>query len=241
VTQSVVHPDDVEPRREGTAEVRVTFDVRNGCEVLEQRLLRFLPGRSGERRLDASQEVMYVLSGRGALELNGGRHALEPETGVFIAAGEAYSVDAEEELALVSVVAPAETGAVGADRKVTIRLADQPELEASPERTYRYLVSEEAGCLGVTQFVGIVQPSKVPFHSHPYDEVGYIIEGEGTAYVDGDETPLRAGSCFHLAPEQAHIIENSGTAPMKVLGVFHPSGSPATRSVQNNKSGADSS
>ena len=44
---------------------------------------------------------------------------------------------------------------------------------------------------------------------------------------DGDETPLRTGSCFHLAPRQAHCIENSGTAPMRILGVFHPSGSPA--------------
>jgi hypothetical protein len=55
-TQSVVHSDDIEPRREnGTAEVRVTFDARNGCEVLEQRLVRFIPGRSERRTLGGRQ------------------------------------------------------------------------------------------------------------------------------------------------------------------------------------------
>ena len=110
---------------------------------------------------------------------------------------------------------------------MTVRFEEQPELPASPERTFRYLVNEDAGCFDVTQFLGLVQPSKAPMHSHPYDEVGYIVEGEGIAYIDGDETPLRTGSCFHLAPRQAHCIENSGTAPMRILGVFHPSGSPA--------------
>jgi mannose-6-phosphate isomerase-like protein (cupin superfamily) len=66
-----------------------------------------------------------------------------------------------------------------------------------------------------------------PFHSHPYDEVGYIVEGEGVAHIDGERTPLRAGSCFHLAPRQSHCIENSGSCPMRILGVFYPSGSPA--------------
>ena len=122
---------------------------------------------------------------------------------------------------------PADAGSAKGERKVTVRFADQPELDASSVRTFRYLVNEDAGCSDVTQFLGIVQPSKAPSHSHPYDEVGYIVEGEGIAHIEGVETPLRAGSCFHLAPRQVHTIENSGSRPMRILGVFHPSGSPA--------------
>ena len=48
-------------------------------------------------------------------------------------------------------------------------------------------------------------------------------------------TPLRAGSCFHLPPDEIHCIENSGTTVMRILGVFHPSGSPASRAYQDNK------
>jgi mannose-6-phosphate isomerase-like protein (cupin superfamily) len=236
-TQTVVHADDIEPRREiGTADVRVTFDASNGCELLEQRIVRFAPGRSEPRKLERRQEVLYVVSGRGELELDGHRHPLERESGVFIAPGESYVIDnpGGEDIVVVSVVAPEDRGVASGSRRVIVRFSEQPELEASSERTFRYLVNEDAGCFDVTQFMGTVEPSKAPFHSHAYDEVGYVVEGEGFAHVEGVRIPLRAGSCFHLAPEQVHCIENTGDGPMRILGVFHPAGSPASRSYQGN-------
>ena len=235
----VVDEADVEAIREegDTASVRVTFDASNGCDHLEQRVIRFAPGRSRDRTLTDRQEVLYVAAGRGHVELAGNTYALEPETGVFIAPGETYAVEnpGPGELLVVSVVAPEDRAAAAGSRKVTVRFADQPELPASDERTFRYLVNEEAGCYDVTQFLGIVQPSKAPFHSHPYDEVGYIVEGEGVAHVGSRAEPIRAGSCFHLPPNEIHCIENSGTGEMRILGVFHPSGSPASRLYEGNK------
>jgi mannose-6-phosphate isomerase-like protein (cupin superfamily) len=235
----VVDEADVQPAREegDTASVRVTFDATNGCERLEQRVIRFAPGRSRDRTLADRQEVLYVVAGSGQLDIGGDTHALEPETGVFIAPGETYAVDnaGPGELLLVSVAAPEDRAPASGPRKVTVRSADQPELPASSERTFRYLVNEDAGCYDVTQFLGIVQPSKAPIHSHPYDEVGYIVEGEGIAHVGGGSTPIRAGSCFHLPPEELHCIENSGTGVMRILGVFHPSGSPASRTYDDKK------
>ena len=232
----MVDEADVEPVREDgdTASVRVTFDASNGCKRLEQRVVRFAPGRSRERTLDGRQEVLFVVVGHGELHLDGKAHALEPETGVFIASGETYSVEnpGPSELLAVSVLAPA-AEAVG-KRKVTVRFDDQPELPASSERTFRYLVNEDAGCFDVTQFLGTVQPSKAPMHSHPYDEVGYVVGGEGIAHVGGRSTPIRAGSCFHLPPDEIHCIENSGSTVMRILGVFHPSGSPASRAYEDN-------
>jgi mannose-6-phosphate isomerase-like protein (cupin superfamily) len=239
VVDHVVHEDELEPiHDEGdTATTRASFDSSNGCEHLEQRLIRFAPGRSRDRTLEGRQEVMFVVSGQGDLELDGNRHELAPNTGVFIAPGETYSVDnrGPDELVVVSVLAP--EGRIGSiqTRKVTVRLADQPELPASAERTFHYLVNEDAGCLDVTQFFGIVQPSKAPFHSHSYDEVGYVLAGEGFAHIGGRSTPLRAGSCFYLPPNEVHCIENAGSGPMQILGVFHPSGSPANRAYPDNK------
>jgi len=230
-TRNVVHPDEVEARREGSAEVRTTFDAHNGCERLQQRIVRYESGRSEIPAREGAQDVMYVVAGRGRLELAGEEYPLEAGTGVFIPAGESYAVEVDDPLELVSVLSDSERSQA---RKITVRFQDQPELEASEERQYRYLINEDAGCRDVTQFLGIVQPSKAPFHSHPYDEVGYIVAGEGIAHVDRDEIPLRAGSCFHLAPGQVHCIENSGPGAMRILGVFHPSGSPANRSYQDN-------
>jgi mannose-6-phosphate isomerase-like protein (cupin superfamily) len=234
----VVDEAGVEPVREDgdTASVRVIFDASNGCERLEQRVIRFAHGRSRERPLTDRQEVLYVAAGNGWLDLSGESHALEPETGVFIAPGETYAVDnpGPGELLVVSVVAPEDRAPASGSRKVVVRFADQPELPASSERTFRYLVDEDAGCFDVTQFLGIVQPSKAPIHSHPYDEVGYIVEGEGIAHVGGESTPIRAGSCFHLPPQELHCIENSGTGVMRIMGVFHPAGSPASRAYEDN-------
>jgi mannose-6-phosphate isomerase-like protein (cupin superfamily) len=238
VTTFVVDEADVEPIHEegDTASVRVTFDDSNGCERLEQRVIRFAPGRSRERTLAGQQEVLYVAVGRGEIEVEGQRHELEPEMGVFVAPGETYAVEntGPGELLVVSVTAPEDRDGAAGERKVTIRLGDQPELPASSERSFRYLVNEEAGCSDMTQFVGVVQPSKAPFHSHSYDEVGYIVEGEGIAHIGGRAEPLRAGSCFHLPPDQVHCIENSGSGVMRILGVFHPAGSPASRAYEDN-------
>jgi mannose-6-phosphate isomerase-like protein (cupin superfamily) len=238
VADHVLHEDELEPVREegDTATTRVSFDSSNGCEHLEQRLIRFAPGRSRDRTLEGRQEVLFVISGRGELELDGNRHELATNTGVFIASGETYAVDnpGPEEVVVVSVVAPEDRIDSTGTRKVTVRLDEQPELPASSERTFHYLVNEDAGCLDVTQFLGIVQPSKAPFHSHSYDEVGYVLAGEGVAHVGGRSSPIRAGSCFYLPPDEVHCIENSGTVPMHILGVFHPSGSPANRAYPDN-------
>jgi mannose-6-phosphate isomerase-like protein (cupin superfamily) len=239
VTTYVVDERNLEPVRENgdTASVRVAFDASNGCERLEQRIISYGQGRSAEQTLVGKQEVWFVVSGRGVLYLDGAQHELEQETGVYLAPGERYAVENEgtEALRVLSVVTPEAEGEASGNRRVTVRFGDQPELEASSERTFRYLVNEETGCVDVTQFMGIVQPSKAPFHSHAYDEVGYIVEGEGFAHVGGRSFPLRAGSCFHLPPDEVHCIENSGPAPMRILGVFHPSGSPANRDYPDNK------
>jgi mannose-6-phosphate isomerase-like protein (cupin superfamily) len=234
VSGYVTHEREVEERRDpgDTATVRVTIDREAGAERLEQRVIRFEPGRSKPRTPGPDrQEILYVASGTGTLHLGSTVHELGPDTGVFVAAGESFEVEnpGPAELTLVSVTAPQEREPNG-ERKVAIQFADQPELRADEKRTFRYLVNQEAGCLDVTQFVGIVQPCRAPDHSHSYDEVGYIVEGEGIAHVGGKQTPIRAGSCFHLPPEHVHCIENNGTGVMRIMGVFHPSGDPASRS-----------
>jgi len=73
-------------------------------------------------------------------------------------------------------------------------------------------------------------------HSHVYDEVVYVLEGEGILHLDGDgSTPIGPGSCIHLPPFREHSLENVGDTPMRVLGVFHPSGDPASRATEANQ------
>jgi mannose-6-phosphate isomerase-like protein (cupin superfamily) len=235
VSTFVVDEADVETVRDDgdTASIRLTFQV----EHLEQRVIRYATGRSREVTADGRHDLLYVVAGRGEVELEGERHALEPGTAVFVAPGETYTVEnpGPGELLAVAVSARADLDVAADRRRVVVRFADQPEQTASVERTFRYLINQDAGCLDVTQFIGIVQPSKAPFHSHPYEELGYIVQGEGVAHVGGQSVPLRPGSCFHLPPEKVHCIENVGPEPMHILGVFHPSDSPANRVYRDNK------
>jgi len=116
---------------------------------------------------------------------------------------------------------------------VTVRYEDQPVLPASPNREFRYLVNQDAGCLDITQFVGIIPPGGAPEHSHTYDEVVYILEGNGVYHIAGEDFALAPGTCLHLPPYVRHCIENTGNNNMKVLGIFHPSGDPASRAFES--------
>jgi mannose-6-phosphate isomerase-like protein (cupin superfamily) len=219
-----------------TAAVRVTIDSSSGCERLVQRVLRFGPGRSQPRALEGIQEVLYVASGTGRLHVGGQAYELEPDTAAYVTAGERFEIETEgpDELVLVVVSAPQEDGSARASERRTVRYADRPVLPAGEDREFRYLVDQELGSLDVTQFGGVIPPGKAPLHSHTYDEVIYILEGEGTLHLGGGETPIARGSCIHLPPLVEHCLENTGERPMRVLGVFHPSGDPASRAYEAN-------
>jgi (S)-ureidoglycine aminohydrolase len=214
-----------------TAAERVTIDRRAGSERLEQRVIRFGPGRSKPRTLDGAQQVLYVSAGRGTLFVEGRAHDLEPDTGAFVAAGETYEIDnpGPDELVVVAVSLPQENGSAHPSDQRTVRHADRPTLPAGSERRFRYLADEEVGSHEVTQFLGVIDPSRAPTHGHVYDEVIYVVEGEGTLHMDGKSTPIAPGSCIHLPPRIPHSLENHGPGPMRVLGVFHPAGDPAGR------------
>jgi mannose-6-phosphate isomerase-like protein (cupin superfamily) len=216
-----------------TASVRVAIDASCGCERLEQKVIRFEPGRSYERTVEDRQELLYIASGTGTLYVNDEPHALEPDMGVYLTPGDRYSVEngGPEELLAISVTAPQEAGANG-DHGITVRYADRPVLPASPNREFRYLVNQDMGCPDVTQFVGIIPPGRGGMHSHVYDEVVYVIEGEGVLHIGGEQTPIAGGSCIHLPPLVEHCLENTGANEMRVLGVFYPQGDPASRASE---------
>jgi mannose-6-phosphate isomerase-like protein (cupin superfamily) len=212
-----------------TLSVKVTIGSAQGSQRLEQRILRFATGRAQPRRNVEQDDTMYVVAGRGRVELGGVVYDLQPDTSVFVGADEqaVFQNQGPEDLVLVSVLSPAGRGDT---RALVTRMRDRPEQRADAKRTFRVLVDTEAGCPGLTQFVGFVEPYRAPDHSHPYDEVGFVLSGRGHAHLNGASVPIGPGSCFHLPPGKVHCIENVGPDVMRILGVFHPSDSPASRS-----------
>ena len=106
-----------------------------------------------------------------------------------------------DELLIVSTSVPVEQ-VYRSPREVIVRFADRPELRADAKRTFRYLVNQDAGCMDATQFVGIVEPCRAPDHSHSYDEVGYIVAGEGFAHIGGESIPSGLDPVFTCHPSR---------------------------------------
>ena len=226
----VVAEREVRPqsRAGDTAEVRATIGPAEGCPRLQQRVVRFGPGLSQPQSLDGNQSVLYVVSGRGRLHANGSVDELEPDVGAYVAPGEDFRVEnaGPDELVLVAVSARGDRSGAATGKR-TVRWGDRPSLPAGKDREFRHLVDAELGCRDVTQFVGVIPPGRARFHAHDYDEVVYVVEGEGLLHLAGRETPIGPGTCIHLPPHVQHCLENVGTGRMRVLGVFHPAGDPS--------------
>jgi mannose-6-phosphate isomerase-like protein (cupin superfamily) len=188
----------------------------------QQRLLRF-DGAGEEHRDDERDEVLYVLEGIGIATVGGEQQALERGTGVFVARGTTWQVEAADGLKLLSVLIEQPLPATA-----THAVIESGERgSATAGREFSLLAHPENGCESVTQFRGYIPPGRAPEHFHRYDEVVYVLSGEGAFHVDGESAPLRAGSCVHLPARLVHCLENHGPGEMQVLGVFRPAGSPA--------------
>ncbi len=224
------------------ARVRTLIDTGSDGPGLVRRLVD-LPSRS---RFDGTAgpagELWFVIDGGGDLEVAGEPAVpLSRDRGLWLPPGAAYQVRAGEDgdLRLDVVSLPAETpGGAATGNRAAERgaLASRDfadcEIETTGDRQFRVVFGPGAGCSVATQFVGEIPPGRAPDHSHPYDEVVLILQGEGIAHIGGAEHPLSAGTCAHLPPGLVHCLENTGSATLRVLGVFHPADSPAAKLEQ---------
>jgi mannose-6-phosphate isomerase-like protein (cupin superfamily) len=222
-----MHSNDAAPERSGddAVEARPLFGVASGCEGFEQRLLRFEQG-SDYRSDEGRDEVLYVLSGSGSATIARERQTLSPGTAAFIARGTDWRVDHADDLVVLSVLVAEPLPANGTTHAV-VELAAEQTQGATAGREFRLLATPDVGCASVTQFVGYIPLGRAPDHFHRYDEVVYVLEGEGELHMAGESAPLRSGSCIHFPARMVHAIENTGPGVMQILGVFRPAGSPA--------------
>ena len=217
--------DAVVERDEDGVETHALFGSARACGEFEQRVLRF-GERSDDRRDPERDEVLYVLSGGGELTIGGERSIIATGTAAYVAAGTDWRVDEADELVLLSVLVEKPLPVNGTTHAL-IELAAEQTRGATSGREFRLLATPEIGCASVTQFVGYIPVGRAPEHFHTYDEVVYVLEGEGAVHVGDESESLRPGSSVHLPARLVHCLENAGPGVMQVLGVFRPAGSPA--------------
>jgi quercetin dioxygenase-like cupin family protein len=220
------------PQDGDTVSACTVLGPNTGFAALEQILLECGPGRSRPRPTGDYDEVLFVLSGEGVLHSDGRAHALEPESGAYLASGRRYELEnhGSSLLRLVAVRVPDPEPARASEvpaSAVVRRLADQESASATAQREFRIVADPASGLSSATHFVGYIPPGRAPDHFHTYDEVIYVLDGEGLMHVDGADHPLTAGSSIQLPARTVHCLENTGERVMRVVAVFRPAGSPA--------------
>jgi quercetin dioxygenase-like cupin family protein len=60
-----------------------------------------------------------------------------------------------------------------------------------------------------------------PKHTHPGEEVAYVLEGQLTVEVEGKPpVTLKAGDVFFVPGGTVHAAKNSGTTPAKIVSTY---------------------
>ena len=221
------------------ARVTVLIDERSGSRELLQRVFVLRPGASADVGHAHADDVLYVAQGMGRLwRVQGGdSHELRPGVAALIPWRVTTLITnlSHEELEVVSVLSPPPFHGFATLGDQVAPLAvlhedEQEDLPAGGDRHFRLLIEPRHGARNVTQFVGFIDRSRAPFHTHTYEEAIYILEGEGIVHIEGHaDTPIRPGTSIFLPPGTPHCLENQSDGVLKLLGVFSPPGSPAAR------------
>jgi len=230
-------------------------DPGRAATGLARRMISVPPGSRFEGTASSGGELWFMIAGSGRLGTGGpgqtglgqpglGQPGLgQPgvpvarDTGMWLPPRCRYRLDADSDIRLDAVALPAAelpaaelpAAAASAQTPRVVQLADC-EVEQTGDRRFRVLFGPGRGCEAATQFVGQIPPGRAPVHSHPYDEVVLILDGEGVAHAGGSDHALAPGTRVHLPRGLPHCLENTGRGILVVLGVFHPGGSPAAKS-----------
>jgi len=233
------------PHVSGSLQVWNQVGPENGADAISLRILEFGPGLSPVLRNRECDEVLYLLEDLEAepsctVVIDGNSSQVGPRTGIYLRPGATFHVEnhGPRSVTFVSSQCPASLLDQAVKPQITpiVKLADRRALPTA-DRWYRVLVDDEIGSEQVTQFVGSIPPGRAPDHFHEYEEVLFILRGEGRMWAGETNTPIGPGSCIYLPRKQVHCVENTGAGELRLLGVFYPAGSPAVRYETTDKHG----
>jgi mannose-6-phosphate isomerase-like protein (cupin superfamily) len=218
----VLGPDEARALRDAAGVV--VSDLLNdthGCRGLHQRRLAFEDGAVLAGMATGYGESWFVLGGAGQLHPG---VSLVAGTALWLPRSASYEVTADSGLEILATTVRVGSPEDDAAPQV-VSLADCA-VEYTGDREFRVLLS--AG-LAFTQFAGLIPPGRAPAHHHSYDEIVHVLAGRGVLHLATGDREIGAGTAIYLPPYHEHCLENTGTEPLRVLGVFHPAGSPAAK------------
>lgn len=75
----------------------------------------------------------------------------------------------------------------------------------------------------LTLAVFLIEPGRrLPAHSHPHEQMGYVIEGRVRLTTPTGERELGPGAMYHFQGGEEHSVEVVSEEPAMVVDVFTP-------------------
>ena len=101
--------------------------------------------------------------------------------------------------------------------KQFVDLTSAKSFEPMPGVVMRPIFGEQA----MVNLIDMEPGAIVPLHSHPHEQLGYVVEGEIVFTVEGEEHALRPGDAYSLPGGMEHGAK-AGPVGCRVLDIFHP-------------------
>ena len=109
------------------------------------------------------------------------------------------------------------------DRITVIREAERPVVDFPGGATYRAIIGDDSGAgLPIRTGIQTSPPGyQTRVHSHPYVETLTVIEGQGEAWLDGEEgvVALVPGVTVVLPANRPHAFRVVGDKKLVTLGI----------------------
>ena len=174
--------------------IKKNISANSGAKHLAQYVALIKNGNSPAISFPGSEVVVFIAGGNGFVNISGTEMAVPEETGIYICAEEAFSINNSGEEVLKAIITvcpgnaemqlldemPSNFNTVHPNRICTYDINSR---DSMADRHLMELVNSSLGCEQVTQFIGEVPKSRAAFHHHLYEEAIYIMSGNGVMWT----------------------------------------------------------
>lgn len=100
---------------------------------------------------------------------------------------------------------------------MTALYAQQPAFKRTVLQTAELSIAGREAVTAKAELPGGVSSGR---HTHPGEEIGYVIEGAVTVERDGKSATFKAGEAFAIPAGQVHNAVNAGTAQATIVSTY---------------------
>lgn len=233
----VVTPDAAPAARQGALCHRRIVGSEFGARCQSQFMLE-AEDETPPVSFGASEAILFVMSGRGALEIAGRRFPIDATDGAYVRPGETLRLAPAggERLRVFALASPpaaalewpgGHSEAFDEAHPRRVVTVDAAQRTAMGPRYFQILVDKRVGSRVVTQFIGHIPRSKAAPHRHLYEETIIVLSGRGCMWTETRKASVGPGEVIFLPRKQLHSLEATADDGLFVVGVICPGDNPS--------------